>query len=277
MDYLPAVIHIAKQAGEILSSHFYSIFSHQITIKPDASPVTQADIAASRFIEAALQKLTPHFPVLSEENDLQDFSVRQTWEKYWLVDPLDGTKGFINRTNEFCVSIALIEKNKPILGVLYAPIQQALYYAAEGMGAWQQHKETALPSPIKTTAFGGERLHLLCGHSHRNAHIQASLQQFFSTVALKPLNSALKFGLLASGDADLYVRFGPTSEWDTAAGHCIVNEAGGVVVDFQGNPLQYNAKASLINPAFLAIGDPSQLERYLNACEKVKTLVYQSS
>ena len=263
LDFLSDVLAIAKQAGSALSSHFYSAFSPSITIKSDKSPVTQADIAANKIITEGLQKITLDIPVLSEENTIPDFDARQTWEKYWLIDPLDGTRGFINKSREFCVCIALIENHRPVFGVLYSPFDDYVFYAIQNKGAWKRSLIDHSEVQLLTEKHNEQRLRVLCGHSHRNPEIRKLLGQSFSNVTLTALNSALKFSVIAGGFADLYIRFGPTSEWDTAAGQCIVTEAGGAVVDFQGNPLQYNVKSSVTNPAFLAVADVSRVEQYL--------------
>ncbi|MDP1574051.1 MAG: 3'(2'),5'-bisphosphate nucleotidase CysQ [Coxiellaceae bacterium] len=264
MDFLEEVLTIAKQAGDVLSAHFHSAFLPSVTMKSDKSPVTQADIAANKIITEGLQKITPDIPVLSEENTIPDFDARQSWKQYWLVDPLDGTRGFINKSREFCVCIALIENQLPIFGVIYSPFDVHISYAIKDKGAWKRSCTDQTETQLQVKKGDVKQLRVLCGHSHRNLEIRKFLSQSFSNVTLTALNSALKFTVIASGLADLYLRFGPTSEWDTAAGHCIVAEAGGAVVDFQGKPLQYNVKSSVINPPFLAMADVSRLEQYLS-------------
>lgn len=262
-DYLSRVIAIATEAGAILSTHFHSIFTHKIKLKSDKTPVTQADIAANQFITAQLTKLDSTIPVLSEETNIPDFAIRTQWKKYWLVDPLDGTRGFIKHSPEFCVNIALIENHYPILGVIYSPIEKICYYASKNQGAFRLRQ--ALPPHSITCAkrSSDTPLRFLCSHFDNHHPLKNSLHKILKNVTVMQMNSAIKFGVIACGDADLYVRFGKTSEWDTAAGQCIVTEAGGAVVDFQGQPLQYNAKSSLINPSFMAVGDMTQLNSYL--------------
>jgi 3'(2'), 5'-bisphosphate nucleotidase len=264
MDYLPDVIAAAKKAGEVLSSHFYSAFSHSVTTKSDQSPVTQADIAADKIIVKQLQKINSTIPILTEETAIPDFAVRQTWKTYWLVDPLDGTRGFIKRSPEFCINIALIENHEAIMGVIYAPISQACFYAIKNQGAFFIDPKNNIAHPIQTTKNNEGTLRFLTGYFDQVIQMQDRkklLEKYLGSVSIQQMNSALKFPHIAQGLADIYVRFGATSEWDSAAGQCILCEAGGSVVDFQGNPLQYNAKSSLINPSFIAIGDVRLIEK----------------
>lgn len=268
MPYLQQAITIAIEAGEILSRYFRSAVAAKITLKTDKSPVTQADIEANHFITEQLKKCDSSIPILTEENSIPDYSIRQQWKTYWLIDPLDGTRGFINHSPEFCVNIALIENHQPILGVIYSPVDKHCYYAAKNQGAYllknNEHQKIIV---AKTAA---KPLRFLCGHFDHRHPLKKTLQPIFKNAQITRMNSALKFGVIACGAADLYVRFGQTSEWDTAAGQCIVEEAGGIVVDFHGQPLQYNAKSSLINPAFIALGDVSQCDHYLKlVCDKI--------
>lgn len=268
MDYLPEVICAAQKAGDILESYFYSAFSHEITIKKDKSPVTKADVAADKFIREQLVKIDPTIPILSEESEIPDFSVRQQWSRYWLIDPLDGTRGFIRRSPEFSVNIALVENHKPTLGVVYSPIEKNTYYAQKNQGAFFSDENKNVQK-IMTAAHDAKQLRFLCGHFDRALPYQKILQDFFGAVSVTQMNSALKFPHVAKGMADVYVRFGQTSEWDSAAGQCVLEEAGGAVVDFQGHPLHYNAKSSLINPSFIAMGDVSQLQKYIDIFGKI--------
>lgn len=265
MDDLQNVVEIAKQAGEILAKHFYSNASLNIQLKSDDSPVTKADIAASHFIVDALQKLDGNIPVLSEENTAPSFDIRKTWTRYWLIDPLDGTRGFIEKLPEFCVNIALIDHHRPVLGVIYSPIEKIVYFAKQGEGAWRQASDESRASRIHTRKTNLSSLHLICGHSKRNAEILKAYAVIADNITLTTLHSALKFGRIAAGEADLYVRLGPTSEWDTAAGQCIIEAAGGALVDMKGDALRYNTQDSLINPPFLAVADVRHLMAYLES------------
>lgn len=272
MDYLSSVIEAAKKAGEALAGYFNSGFSHQVTMKSDQSPVTQADVAANKIITEHLKKIDATIPILSEENEIPDFSVRQQWTRYWLIDPLDGTRGFIKRNAEFCVNIALIENHVPILGVVYSPISKECFYAKKNQGAFFIDPHSHLVHKIETNKNTTEALRFLTGHFDHLLQMhdrKKALEKQFGNVSIRQMNSALKFPQIARGLADVYVRFGQTSEWDTAAGQCIVEEAGGAVVDFSGNPLQYNRQSSLINPSFIAMGDVAQCKRLLDGIAKV--------
>ncbi|OGT43372.1 MAG: 3'(2'),5'-bisphosphate nucleotidase [Gammaproteobacteria bacterium RIFCSPHIGHO2_12_FULL_40_19] len=266
MDYLSPVIEAAKKAGVALASYFHSGFTQQVTLKMDQTPVTQADVAANQIITEQLKQIDANIPILSEENDIPDYSVRQQWTRYWLIDPLDGTRGFIKRSPEFCVNIALIENHVPTLGVIYSPISQVCFFAIKNKGAFFIDPNDHVTHQMMTTKNKTALLRFLTGRFDQVLQLQdrkRELEKHFGAVIMMQMNSALKFPQIARGAADAYVRFGPTSEWDTAAGQCIVEEAGGAVVDFNGKPLQYNCKSSLINPSFIAMGDMSQCGRYL--------------
>ncbi|EKD76831.1 MAG: 3'(2'),5'-bisphosphate nucleotidase [uncultured bacterium] len=200
--------------------------------------------------------------------------MRQTWHRHWLVDPLDGTRGFIARNAEFTVNIALIENHQPILGVLYSPVNQHCFYAEKNCGAFLITGENATPIALKSASVS-HSLRFVCGRFDRSMQLKEKLHELFSSVTMMQMNSAIKFGIIAQGLGDLYVRLGKTSEWDTAAGQCILEEAGGLVVDFQGNRLQYNTQSSLINPYFLAIGDRSQCARYVEWIHKIVEKNYE--
>lgn len=249
-----AVVDIARQAGERIMAVYHGDFS--VTFKSDASPLTQADLAAHRHILAGLQALTPEVPVLSEEAADIAFETRRRWTRYWLVDPLDGTKEFVKRNDEFTVNIALIEHGVARLGVVHAPALGLSYAAAVGRGAerWRDGER----SPIRTRAVPPPPLlpAFVVSKSHRDAALEAFLARAPAHTAVSR-GSSLKFCLVAEGSADLYPRTGPTSEWDTGAGQCIVEQAGGVVLRLpERTPLRYNEKDSLLNPNFLVIGDP---------------------
>jgi 3'(2'), 5'-bisphosphate nucleotidase len=253
-ELLPDIVRIAKQAGETIMEVYEAGFD--IEIKPDDSPVTTADLAANDVIEKGLDKLLPLFPILSEESVMLPFEERATRETYWLVDPLDGTKEFINRRDSFTVNIALIHKNKSILGVIYAPALGLSYYACSGYGSYKEttneaeHKITTRKMPNKAV-FAGSR-------SHPGKMLSAFLESYkndYGDYELVSMGSSLKMCMVAEGSVDLYPRLWLTSEWDTAAAHCIVDEAGGKLVKIDMSPLLYNTKDSLLNPYFFTIGD----------------------
>ena len=210
MDYLPDVITAAKKAGEVLSTHFHGGFSHSVTMKSDQSPVTQADIAADKIITEYLSRIDSTIPILSEENEIPDFSVRQTWSRYWLIDPLDGTRGFIKRSPEFCVNIALIENHEPILGVIYSPISQDCFYATQNNGAFFIEPKNNSTQKMVVAKNNPERLHFLSGRFDQSLERKKLLEEQFGNITMTQMNSALKFPHIARGLADVYVRFGPT-------------------------------------------------------------------
>lgn len=256
--YLDAVIAIARQAGEAIMKVYATEFD--VESKTDNSPLTQADLAAHHLIVRRLKQLTPHIPILSEESESIAADIRNTWQLYWLIDPLDGTREFIKRNGEFTVNIALIHQHVPILGVVYAPVTELLYFASAGQGAFRQAKNAACV-PIHTRPFKTDALIVAGSRSHSDHRVQQFLNNIHSATGKAPelisMGSSLKICLVAQGSADVYPRLGPTSEWDTAAAHCILKEAGGDILDVQGHALRYNTKQSLLNPHFFATGSAS--------------------
>ena len=247
---LETVEAIALSAGEAILRVYGSDFDVQE--KADDSPVTQADLAAHRIIERRLSALTPEYPVLSEEGHHADFEERAGWHRYWLVDPLDGTREVVRRNGEFSVNIALIEDDRPILGVVYAPTSGKIYSARRGHSAHRADASGRVP--IRTRTVPGTPS-IFVSRSHQDTQLQAMMQRLPEHHALSR-GSSLKFCAIAEGEADLYPRTGPTSEWDTAAGQCVLEAAGGAVLRLpELTPLRYNQKASLINPGFVVVGD----------------------
>lgn len=246
---LEAVVSLAKEAGRSIMA-LYSGGELAVTLKEDVSPLTQADIAAHRVILAGLQKLTPMVPVFSEESVSTPYSERRNWDRYWLVDPLDGTKEFIKRNGEFTVNIALIVRGEPLLGVVHAPALGRTYSAIQNHGAFRQESSDETPRHIAVSRDQGQKLKVVVSRSHPGKEGEAFLHTLGAYETVK-IGSSLKFCLVAEGSADLYPRFGPTREWDTAAGHCILASAGGEVTDLDGQPLRYN-KPDLLNPSFIA-------------------------
>lgn len=243
---------IARRAAEAILKVYESDFS--VDHKDDRSPLTAADLAAHGVIVRALHELTPGWPVLSEESAHIGWDERRQWSRYWLVDPLDGTREFVKRNGEFTVNIALIDAHRPILGVVQTPVTGELASAWDGGGAWLAEREGAPARRIGTRRrpvplrVAGSRSHA----SERENGLLARLGKHDKIA----LGSSLKFVRIAAAEADLYLRLGPTSEWDTAAGQCVLEQAGGAVLDFHGQPLRCNWRESLINPEFFAIGDP---------------------
>jgi 3'(2'), 5'-bisphosphate nucleotidase len=251
--WLPAVIGIADAAGREIMRIYETGFN--VTLKDDRSPLTEADLSAQRVIGAGLAALTPEIAMLGEESPPEAIAQRRAWRALWLVDPLDGTREFVKRNGEFTVNIALIEDHEPVLGVV-AAARSVLYAAARGCGAFRRDAD-GTRAPIAPCRHAASPLRVLGSRSHGDALTETLLARLGPQQRVA-IGSALKFGLLAEGQADLYLRCGPTSEWDTAAGQALLTEAGGCVLDLHGAPLRYNARDVLINPSFLAYADRSR-------------------
>ncbi|MBI3776469.1 MAG: 3'(2'),5'-bisphosphate nucleotidase CysQ [Gammaproteobacteria bacterium] len=250
--WLEAAVHIAAAAGQCILDVYNRPFS--VEHKEDNSPLTLADRCAHELIVARLNALTPEIPVLSEESAKLDYSARAAWQRFWLVDPLDGTREFIKRNGEFTVNIALIENQQPVLGVVQVPVTGIVYIGLRGSGAWKQQQGKR--QPIRVRPYQGGRATVVASRSHRGE----AVDQFLVRLAAREgsyetasLGSSLKLCLIAEGAADIYPRLGPTSEWDTAAAQCVVEAAGGRVLDLQGEALRYN-KTDILNPWFLVSG-----------------------
>jgi len=245
-----AVVALAVTAGQAIMT-VYNGPDFDVEAKQDKSPLTAADLASHAVIDAGLRALTPAIPVLSEEGRDIPWEERRQWRRFWLVDPLDGTKEFIKRNGEFTVNIALVEEGRPLFGVIYAPATDTLYVGAAGQGAWkQQSGGPRQPISVRTPA-GGEGHAVVKSRSHPSGELADYLQQI--TVAESvPVGSSLKFCAVAEGRATLYPRFGPTMEWDTGAGQAIVEAAGGKVMQAgsPSQPLSYN-KQNLLNGFFI--------------------------
>jgi len=245
------VVDIAIDAGDAVMEIYRTDFSVQH--KEDSSPLTEADLAANRIIKSKLKLLTPSIPILSEES-LVDWEIRKHWQYLWVVDPVDGTKEFVNRTDEFTINIALVENNKPILGVVHAPALGVTYYAVRGQGAFKL-KVGEQPVSIKANPVPEEgTLKIVGSRSHQSEAMTEYMNQLMATrsdIEFVKSGSALKFCLVADGTADIYPRLAPTSEWDSAAGHIVVNESGKRVVQYgKTEELVYN-KQDLLNPWFI--------------------------
>ena len=247
-------VSIAREASDAILTIYDSGFN--ISEKEDKSPLTDADLASHNIILARLTELTPDIPILSEESNKPPFEDRASWETYWLVDPLDGTREFIKRNGEFTVNIALIHQHQSILGVINVPVLDVDYYAWQNGGSFKsEHKNAAKKITVKKL---NELPFTVAGsRSHGSKMMQNYMAKLGNTETLR-MGSSLKFCLVAEGRADLYPRLGPTSEWDTAAAHCIVIEAGGYLTKTDMSPLEYNTKDSLLNPFFFVFGDNSR-------------------
>ncbi|MEJ2212617.1 MAG: 3'(2'),5'-bisphosphate nucleotidase CysQ [Gammaproteobacteria bacterium] len=244
------IVKIAWEAGEkILEVYAREDFGTRL--KSDDSPLTEADLAAHHVIVDGLTALDSSIPILSEESANIDWETRQTWQKYWLVDPLDGTKEFIKRNGEFTVNIALIENHKPVAGVVYAPVLQTTYFADKG-GAFKLVDSNIDAEKIQISPHtDGETWKVVGSRSHAGDSLKAFLAEL-GEHEMVAMGSSLKLCLVAEGKAHIYPRLGPTSEWDTAAAHAVVKAAGGEVVQAENDePLLYNTKESLLNPFFI--------------------------
>ena len=244
------LIKLTAQVGEVIMSFYKSDMS--VEVKSNETPLTIADQTAHQLIVEGLNKLTPGTPILSEESDALSFAERSKWQEYWLVDPLDGTRDFLEHTGEFCICIAYIKDHTPVFGMIYAPLTKTHYYTSDGhtfklQNDIKQILKTCSPStPLKV---------VIGHHSSHNEKLKKHLEHQTS-YEVSQMGSALKFCEIAEGNYDYYPRFGPCSEWDTAAGVCVLQGAGGSVVDEDGKPLKYNIKDDLISPIFFASSKP---------------------
>ena len=247
------VIEVAKEAGAAILSVYNDEASFETELKDDKSPLTRADKLANEVIVEGLEKLPEIYPIISEENKQIAYDERKNFETFWLVDPLDGTKEFIKRNGEFTVNIALVKNGSPIMGVVYVPVSQDLYWAVKGEGAYYGSFDDAqrlLANEYKLTDSG---LRVVCSRSHINQATQDFIDKLDAPEAVSK-GSSLKFLLIASGKAEVYPRMGPTMEWDTGAAQIILEESGGSILQLETNePLEYN-KENLLNPYFIATG-----------------------
>jgi 3'(2'), 5'-bisphosphate nucleotidase len=258
-ELLEAVIEISRRAGREILDVYGTDFQAQA--KADNSPLTEADLRAHRLITAELSRLSPSLPVLSEEAADIAFAERSAWQRYWLVDPLDGTKEFVSRNGEFTVNIALIEGHRPLMGVVHIPVTDTTYSGIPGVGAWRGSNDRPR-APIEVRRAIRPPMRVVGSRSHGTDALESTLASL-GPYELKPAGSSIKLCLVADGSADLYPRVGPTSEWDIAAGQAVLEAAGGQVVRIaDGQALQYNTRAELLNPDFLAFGDPGIYRRW---------------
>ena len=257
MNNLPITIEqlidIAQQAGEAILKIYNTDFA--IESKQDSSPLTEADLASHNIITQALKQLTPDIPVLSEESAKIPFETRQSWNRYWLIDPLDGTKEFIKRNGEFTVNIALIEDHEATLGVVYVPVTGLTFYGAKSQGAFKIEKGQSA-QPIQVSQQHQRPVQVAGSRSHAGDSLAQFLKQL-GDHEIVSMGSSLKICLVADGTCDIYPRLGPTSEWDTAAAQAVVEAAGGKITLTDMSPLRYNTKDSLLNPHFFVFGDSS--------------------
>jgi len=256
------ILNIAIDSGrEILK-----IYDEEIIVnsKEDKSPITQADINSNNLIVNRLTKLDQNVPILSEESFVK-WENRKDWKKYWLIDPLDGTKEFINKNGEFTVNISLIENNYPIFGIIYSPVKSLLYYALKNNGSYLLKTNINLKTlndfnKININKEKKTTIKVIGSRSHLSKEFQAWVEKKFINFQLVTIGSSLKFCILAEGKADIYPRLGPTSEWDIAAGHIILEEAGGKLKTIDNQDILYNTKEDILNPHFIAYGNVSKID-----------------
>ena len=251
-DLREGVLAVANAAAAAI----LQVYEHDFDVirKADDSPVTAADLAAHRCIVEGLARLTPGVPVLSEESTDAHMALRHGWDRLWLVDPLDGTREFVKRNGEFTVNIAYVQDCVVRYGVVQAPVTGTAWHGGAGLGAWR--RDASGERPVRVRRPANRPLRVAASRSHRTPAAMEFLARMGEIEAVG-LGSSLKFCLLAEGNLDCYPRFGPTSEWDTAAAQAVVEGAGGQVVDLRGRPFRYNCRDTLLNGGFVALGDPA--------------------
>ena len=248
------VIQIAKQAGDAILKIYNESADIEIHKKADDSPLTIADKTANDIICKGLENLSVDYPIISEENKEIPYQERKDFVTFWQVDPLDGTKEFIKRNGEFTVNIALVHEQRPIMGVVYTPCTEQMFYGFKNGGAFLSENDETKAIKSKPFSLEDKGLKMVCSRSHLNEETQNFVDKF-DTPELVAKGSSLKFMILAEGKADIYPRLAPTMEWDTCAAQIILEEAGGAVIDQNtSEPLKYN-KEVLLNPHFIAYGN----------------------
>lgn len=254
---LKDIVNIAKEAGDAIMEVYEKDFT--IEYKDDKSPLTEADLKSNEIIYNFLKNVYPNIPIISEENKEIPYIERKNWDYFWLIDPIDGTKEFIKKTGEFTVNIALIHKDSPVLGVVYAPVLDDMYFSKKDIGAYKN--EVRLP--IKQNNEPKKELNVVASISHLSEETQTFIDNLsLNTEKLNLVSkgSSLKLCMVAEGTADIYPRLSPTMEWDTGAAHAIVIESGKQVVQYEnGKPVIYN-KENLLNPWFIVMGEESRIK-----------------
>ena len=247
-EIIHEIIAITRQAGSTIMEVYKTDFD--IQIKADNSPVTAADTKANAIITEGLKEINPEIPILSEEGRDIPFEERSKWETFWLVDPLDGTKEFIKKNDEFTVNIALLEKNQPIFGVVFAPALDILFWGCQDKGSYKSNIGNSYNS-ISVNSQLSDPVQIAGSRSHPSTKMNVFTSQF-EKYEIKPMGSSLKICSVADGSVDFYPRLGPTKEWDTGAAHAVLRAAGGEIIKYGTNePLEYN-KQNLLNPEFIA-------------------------
>ncbi|MFT4768048.1 MAG: 3'(2'), 5'-bisphosphate nucleotidase [Glaciecola sp.] len=257
-----ALLDLCQSASQsILACYNDEASAGLLYSKEDRTPLTKADLASHEILSEGLRSLKPELPLLSEECSPGEIADRDQWDSFWMVDPLDGTREFLERTGQFTINIALIENQRPTLGLIYEPLSRKGSLGIIGEGAWRLCFESGAwqATPLTTRKLPSDQLVILASRRHKNPSLDRCLEFLKSTHELSRQNSgsALKFCDLAAGRGDCYPRFSPCSEWDVAAGDALVTAAGGRVLGLDGAPLRYNARDTLLSPHFVAVGDRS--------------------
>ena len=260
---LTQLLELLSEASQAILTHYRSDAAAEYQDKHDSTPLTQADLNAHSIICQGLRVIFPDVPILSEESDSEVKKARRAWSEYWLVDPLDGTREFLNRTGEFTINVALIRDHSPIIGFIAAPCLNAVWFGGAQCEAYKLTLDGKFDTPqrIRCRSLASVKgVTVLSAVRHRNKKLQATLDYLSAltpSVERRDSGSALKFCQLAEGKGDIYPRFSPCCEWDTGAGQALVEGAGGAVLSLSGGSLRYNDHASLMSPHFIAVADPA--------------------
>lgn len=257
---VPPLLDLCEEAGAAICEHYHASDAHHYEAKGDDSPLTRADLASDAILALGLGQLAPTLPILSEEAAHIDADERLGWQRYWLVDPLDGTKEFLARTGEFTINLALVEAHRPVLGALFVPLTRHAYIGIPGYRAWRRDMGSGEEVALHTRRLADDRpLDVLSSRRHRGRRLLACLDwldERWPELQRHNSGSALKFCHLAEGRGDFYPRFSRCCEWDTAAGQALLEAAGGALLGMDGEPLRYNRTESLYSPNFYGVGDP---------------------
>jgi len=264
--FIISTTEIAQEAGSAILQIYNSDFNYKL--KKDSSPITEADYISNKIITERLKILTPKIPIISEENSEIPYEIRSRWKKYWLVDPLDGTKEFIKKNGDFTVNIALIQNNTPIFGVIHIPVTNETYWGSKINGSFYSNSNNDIKQ-IRVSKNNNNPIRLVASRSHPSEMLNDLLEKIVDYEILK-VGSSIKFCHIASGQAECYPRFGPTSEWDIAAGEAIVSFAGGNVITSAGDLINYNAKEDYLNPNFIVSNGKIISERILSIAKTIK-------